>query len=77
LDSMTGSRATKGKKTTALSCKILHRDVDGEHIKTEWEYDHIIGQPNLLEKSTSLTLHMQLINALDSLLTLRHRTSRQ
>jgi len=26
----------------------LHRDVDGEHIKTEWEYD----QPNLLEKST-------------------------
>ena len=39
----------------ALSNKSSHRDVDGEQMKTEWEYACIIRQLNLFVKQPDLT----------------------
>jgi hypothetical protein len=43
---------TKGKKTPAVSTKILHRDVDGDDFEEEWSYRSVVGKLNFLEKST-------------------------
>ena len=43
---------SKGKRTPALSRKILHIDVDGEHMKAEWKYARIIGRLDFFEKFT-------------------------
>ena len=43
---------TKVKRTPAVASKILHRDKEGEEMKTDWDYRRIIGQLNFLEKST-------------------------
>jgi len=43
---------TKAKNTPAISSEILHRDKEGKEIQTQWEYARIIGQLNVLEKST-------------------------
>ena len=43
---------TKVKSTPAIASKILHRDMEGEEMSTEWDYARIIGQLNFLEKST-------------------------
>jgi len=35
-----------------LQEKILHQDVEGEELETEWEHQRVIGGLNFLEKST-------------------------
>ena len=43
---------TKGKSTPAIASMILHGDIDGEQMETKWEYASMIGQMDVLEKST-------------------------
>ena len=43
---------TKEKNMPAIARKILHRDIEGEYLKTECEYARVIGQLNFREKST-------------------------
>jgi len=43
---------TRQKGTPALSSKILHRDAEGPDHNTSWDYWRILGQLNILEKST-------------------------
>lgn len=46
------NKRTKGKSTPAVVNKILHRDADGDNMEAKWENASIIGQLNILEKST-------------------------
>jgi len=47
---------TKTKNTPAVTSKILRMDIEGKDMHIEWEYAHVIGQLNFLEKSTSLDI---------------------
>ena len=52
LEALGYNEKTKAKNTPAVSSKILHRDIGGKEMKTQWEYARVIGQLNFLEKST-------------------------
>jgi len=54
LDVLGVNERTKGKATPVIASKILHRDIDGEQMETNWESTSIIGQLNFLEKSSRL-----------------------
>ena len=43
---------TKPKDTPAVSSRILHKDLNGRHLETKWDYRKVLGQLNFLEKST-------------------------
>jgi len=50
LETLVYNERTKAKNTRAVSGKILHRDIEGKDMRTQWEYAHVIGQLDFLEE---------------------------
>ena len=52
MENLGTNNKTKVKNTRAVTSKILHRDISGKEMRTQWEYARIIGQQKKLGNST-------------------------